>query len=292
MKRVLLLGSTGMLGRAVLNSLMKEESITTITLDRSSEPGFDARNASSVRQALEARMSTGAGFDFVVNTIGLTKVGITRAATSGENQAHSVNVEFPRLLAEVCAEADAHILTIGTDCVFSGREGPYFEDSLADANDVYGVSKRLGEANLPKATIVRSSFVGLQPKEAPPMLLEWLIRQPKGASIHGFTNHLWNGTTSVVLGRMLASMIRYGYFPIGTFHLVPNYEYSKLELLRVIARYFHRGDLRIDAVAASESIDRRLATRFPEVNENLWRLAGQSTPEKIDSSILELSERS
>ena len=37
-------------------------------------------------------------------------------------------------------------IQIGTDCVFSGEVGGYFEDSFQDAKDIYGKTKIGGEA--------------------------------------------------------------------------------------------------------------------------------------------------
>ena len=40
---------------------------------------------------------------------------------------------------------DIRYIQIGTDCVFSGKDGGYVEDSFMDAEDLYGKSKIVGE---------------------------------------------------------------------------------------------------------------------------------------------------
>lgn len=291
MKRVLLLGSTGMLGKAVREALLENPAVSLFELNRETDPGFDAAQPSSAQGQIEIKLSEVGDVDFVINAIGLTKVGIARSPSDAISLAKAINVNFPRHLLEVCAQAGVHVLTVGTDCIFSGSQGPYFEDSIADATDTYGYSKRLGEITSPNSTIVRSSFIGLQSIDASPMLLEWLVRQPRGASLHGYTNHLWNGTTASLLSRILAGMVTRDFCPPGTYHLVPHYQYSKFDLVELITRIFGRQDLEVIPFKTPEAVDRRLGTRFPEINETLWGFVGTEVPRRIDDSILELSER-
>lgn len=291
MTRVLLLGSTGMLGRAVREAFAAHQAIGLVELNRTTSPSFDASDPILARRLIEDKFSEVGGFDFVINAIGLTKVGMAQAGSDASRLAKAVNVEFPRQLVAMCELAGAHVLTIGTDCIFLGDQGEYFEDSPADATDLYGESKRLGEVTSPNSTIIRSSFIGLQAHEASPMLLEWVIRQPEGASVNGYTNHIWNGTTAIVLGRVLAGMVSTRYFPAGTFHLVPNYEYSKLQLIRLIADSFGRHDLEVIPFTPPTAVDRRLGTRCPEISETLWGFVGADVPRKLENSILELAER-
>ena len=65
---------------------------------------------------------------------------------------------------------------ISTDCVFSGEKGSYTESDFADARDVYGKSKALGEVNSPNAITLRTSIIGHELNSAYG-LLEWFLSQ-------------------------------------------------------------------------------------------------------------------
>src|SRR5262245_6865722 len=80
--------------------------------------------------------------DVVVNCIGIAK---QLAAAHDPVPSISVNALFPHRLAELVRAADARLLQVSTDCVFSGRRGAYTEDDEADPVDMYGRTKLLGE---------------------------------------------------------------------------------------------------------------------------------------------------
>ncbi len=65
----------------------------------------------------------------------------------------------PRLLA-MCKVAGARLIHISTDCVFDGTRGMYRESDFADATDLYGRSKYLGELHDPQAVTLRTSIIG------------------------------------------------------------------------------------------------------------------------------------
>lgn len=88
-----------------------------------------------------------------------------------------------------------------TDCVFDGKQGaPYKQDDLPDARDDYGYSKRLGEVALlsRKNTLIpRVSIIGPDQCEHPKGLLGWFLTHPAGSALKGFTDHYWNGITTL-----------------------------------------------------------------------------------------------
>ena len=53
-----------------------------------------------------------------------------------------------------------NLFIFSTDCVFSGKEGNYKETSIPDADDIYGLSKRLGEIEDKNALTLRTSIIG------------------------------------------------------------------------------------------------------------------------------------
>jgi dTDP-4-dehydrorhamnose reductase len=128
----------------------------------------------------------------VVNCLGLTKQRSNDPAAL-----HLANALFPIHLA-TRLHPTQYILHASTDCVFAGVRGGYRIDDPLDATDVYGFSKALGEnvGRWPNATVLRVSVIGPERREGHG-LLAWFLRQPGGRPVSGYTNHRWNGITSL-----------------------------------------------------------------------------------------------
>ena len=101
------------------------------------------------------------------------------------------------------------MIQIATDCVYSGKTGGYNEDSLHDALDAYGKTKSLGEVRSSTFLNIRSSIIGPEINHKV-LLLEWFLKQPKGAVLNGFSNHLWNGVTTLQFAELCLTIIKKG----------------------------------------------------------------------------------
>jgi dTDP-4-dehydrorhamnose reductase len=224
--------------------------------------------------------------DWIVNAIGLIKPHCIEEG--GQRNAIRVNALFPWDLAEVAAAAGARVLQIGTDCVYAGRTGDYDEAAPHDAEDVYGQSKSLGEAEHRAVTNIRCSIVGPEPSAW--SLLEWFLRQPAGATVRGYSDHPWNGVTTLHFAKVCAGIILNGakYELPARFHLIPADTVSKADLLEVFAKAFKRLDVTIERVESQTAVNRVLTTTMPEVSRKCWLLAGYPHPPTIRSMIEEL----
>jgi dTDP-4-dehydrorhamnose reductase len=177
------------------------------------------------------------------------------------------------------------VLQIATDCVFSGREGNYTEFSIKEPLDVYGKTKLAGE-NLETMNI-RCSIIGPDVKSS--SLFEWIRTQPNGATIQGYTDHYWNGVTTKVFAKLLKGIIETNSWQSGTFHFVPKDSVSKFELVSLIAKRLGRSDLKVVEKETGNKVDRTLATNFPDLNQNLWKLAGYSEIPTIEQMVNDIS---
>ena len=88
-----------------------------------------------------------------------------------------------------------------SDGVFRPDVGDRNAVEPGDATDDYGASKCAGERAVLDAggLVIRCSIVGPEVLE-PQSLLGWLLRQE--GEIRGFTNHLWNGITTLEWARV------------------------------------------------------------------------------------------
>ncbi|MBF6606033.1 MAG: sugar nucleotide-binding protein [Chloroflexi bacterium] len=140
-----------------------------------------------------------------------------------------------------------------TDGVFSGERGRYSVDDRPDATDTYGLSKHLGELviHLAHTVVIRTSIVG-----AGGGLLRWLLEQR--SDVPGYTDHFWNGVTTVEWARVCAEMIerRRSQAP-GIVHLTSRQPISKFELLDAAARIFG-SPVRVLPVTSGRPVNRVL----------------------------------
>jgi len=134
--RVLLTGSTGRLGGAFLSLWGKDPEISLVSPGRQE---LDLSEPEHVRSFLRE-----AEFDLLVNPAAIT--GLEECLDHPE-LAQRVNVDAPRVMAEVCLEKSAKLVHFSTDYVFSGEQpGMKTEEDATGAVNVYGVSKCAGES--------------------------------------------------------------------------------------------------------------------------------------------------
>lgn len=141
-----------------------------------------------------------------------------------------INSLFPVILSMICSRYNAKMIHITTDCVYSGKEGEYTENSIPDETNDYGLSKSLGD--LSHCTILRTSIIGeeIYNKRS---LLEW-VRSNKGQEINGFISHFWNGVTCLQLSKIIEEIIAENRYWDGVRHIFSPKPVSKYELLCMI----------------------------------------------------------
>ena len=248
---ITILGSTGMLGSMVAETLDLDFRV----LNR---PEFDAE-----------RFTGGLHGQVVINC-----AGVIKPYCDDVLRAIKVNALFPHYLPE-------GTIQIATDCVYSGKKGQYIETDEHDATDVYGKTKSLGEATHLKN--LRCSIIGPEKKNHL-SLLDWFLAQD---SAKGFTNHFWNGITTLHFARIVQGVIREKMELPSLQHIVPADSVTKSELLKIIARVYKK-NIPVTDIKADVAVNRTLATLNPELNQKLWEVAGYGSPPTIEQMIEEL----
>ena len=169
----------------------------------------------------------------------------------------AVNSLFPRRLSYLCARKGTKLIHISSNAVFSGATGGYREDDVPDPTDLYGVSKLLAETD--KCMVLRTSIIGVE-RCSNKYLLQWAISQ-RGKQVKGFTNHHWNGVTTLALVEAIERIIGGGLYRNGVFHLHSRESMSKCELLRVINDVYGL-ELNIVPGKADQSDNRTLSSMY------------------------------
>jgi dTDP-4-dehydrorhamnose reductase len=284
MADVLVLGATGMLGHVVSATLESDLEVITTARNGEGQLRFDCE-VDDIAACIEKAGNP----PYIVNAIGVIKPHIDESSPTSRQRTIEINSLFPHRLAEAAAQAGSHVIQIATDCVYSGTVGRYSEVAPHDPWDVYGKTKSLGEAPHQNFSNLRCSIIGPE-RGRSTSLWEWVLEQPRNATITGYTNHLWNGITTHAFARICAGIIQTDWRQAGTFHLIPADVTTKAELVTSIARHNNRPDITIEDGVGASPIDRTISTLNPELNAQLWTLGGYVDCPTIDSLVAETAE--
>ena len=173
--------------------------------------------------------------DVIINAIGIT---IRRGVNDHVSNAIYINSYFPHQLANWAGIHNKRLIHFSTDCVFSGSEGSYSEDTNPNALDYYGKTKGLGEVFSKNAITLRSSMIGPELFNKTE-LFEWVINN-KEKEINGFSRVIYSGVTTVYMARLVADLIENHKDLSGIYNIASN-PISKFELLHLINDNFDLG---------------------------------------------------
>jgi dTDP-4-dehydrorhamnose reductase len=237
--RILVLGGSGMLGHKMFQQLRKRFPDTYCTIRGSlSYPDlrpidlfrsghvFEYQDVTDIR-ALENLVQE-CKPDVVINCVGVVK---QRADAKKAIPSLLVNALLPHQLSELCERCNAWLIHFSTDCVFSGNKGNYSEDDVADAYDLYGRTKYLGEVSTRNALTLRTSIIGRELVQAH-SLLEWFLSQ-NHKRVSGYTRALYSGVTTNHLATVVGDLIE-TYPRLCGLYQVTGQVISKFDLLCLI----------------------------------------------------------
>ena len=168
----------------------------------------------------------------IVNCIGVIK---QRPEAMASIPSIAINALLPHRLADLCQRWGGRLIHISTDCVFRGDRGSYSEEDFADATDLYGRTKFLGEVSSGNTLTLRTSFIGRELKHFN-SLLEWLLSQ-NHKKIVGYTQALYSGVTSNYLAELVARIIEQ-HAELSGLYQVTGPTISKFELLGLLRDAF------------------------------------------------------
>lgn len=290
MSRVALVGSTGMLGSTMTRVLEgKFENFIEFNRSGQSVTGNNRTIKLNLLDHYDLHESfKGLDVEYVFNATGLIKQKINENDRADLEAADLINNLFVKKLNTFSVETGIKVIQIGTDCVYSGETGNYSEVEPMNPSDTYSTTKYFGEIASPDAMTLRCSIVGKERVNSI-SLMSWLLSQPPRSKLNGFTNHFWNGLTTLHFSEIVAGIIKSEKFENGVMHLVPKDVVSKYELLKIIALEFGREDLEIQEFATELKVDRSLCTSNPEKNLQLWNAGGYDRLPTIQEMVSDYS---
>lgn len=216
--KVILFGSTGMLGAYIYNVLKQHYNIICITR---SEYDIMKYTWSQLYDILIPLLNEN---DVIINSIGVIP---QKSMNLRENI--KVNSIFPYHINQICKQKNCKYIHITTDCVYSGKKGLY-ENDEHDADTIYGITKSLGEYE--DSTIIRTSIIG-EESYGKKSLLEWIISN-KNKEINGYNNHYWNGVTCLTLAKLIHEIIHENKYWKGVKNVCSEEIVTKLQLCQYI----------------------------------------------------------
>jgi len=236
MIKILIIGGGGMLGHKLLQVLSKDFEIWTTI--RSRIERYEKYNifekARTVENLNVANYNT---LENVIKEISpsiiINAVGVIKQLPDSKNVINTLTVNsiFPHRLAEISKKYNSYLINVSTDCVFNGAKGNYRETDVADAFDLYGRSKNLGEVITENCLTIRTSIIGreLNTKHS---LVEWFLSN-RGHQIKGFVNAIFSGFPTIFLAEIISELIARKNRLEGLYH-VSSDPINKFELLRLL----------------------------------------------------------
>ena len=237
--RVLVLGAGGMLGHTLYRLLAGMPGLELHGTLRRPLPqaacqpaqgslhlGIDALAAPALKAVIDEVTP-----DVVINCVGLIKQ---------LEQAHdpllaiSLNAMLPHQLAQFCSARGIRLIHISTDCVFAGTRGMYPETAKADADDLYGRTKRLGEVTYGGHLTLRMSIIGHALQHGV-SLIDWFLAQR--GQVSGYANAIFSGLPTAEVAHVLGAYILPRPALSGLYHLSAA-PIDKDRLLRLVARQY------------------------------------------------------
>jgi dTDP-4-dehydrorhamnose reductase len=245
--KILIFGGGGMLGHKLIQCWQNKFDVrSTIRTDYTKYQQFEFFDRNRLIESVEVE-----NFQSIEQTIRdvrpnviVNAVGIIKQLPSAKNviKTLQINSIFPHHLAELGEKYGARLITISTDCVFSGTKGNYTEDDITDAQDLYGRSKNLGEVTNENCLTLRTSIIGRELNGAH-SLVEWFLSN-QGKTVKGYVKAIYTGFPTVVFADIIADLIE-NHPNLSGLYQVSSEPINKYDLLKLI-RDAYRADIRIE----------------------------------------------
>ncbi len=235
--KVLIFGGAGMLGHKLVQVLGEHfdvfytlrggfGSVARFEILPQAEciENVDVTSSEAVRDVIEALRP-----DVVINAVGVIK---QKPSASDVITTLETNSIFPQRLASLAAELTFRLITVSTDCVFSGSKGMYSEQDVPNALDLYGQSKHWGEVFGQNCLTLRTSIIGRELASGH-SLIEWFLGN-ENQTVKGFRRAIYSGFPTIVFADIIKRLIT--EFPElhGLYHVSsePINKFDLLELVR------------------------------------------------------------
>lgn len=184
MSKILILGSTGMLGQALVNAAKIRNMNFYGMADSGADFNFDVQNDNVLTKLINDLRP-----DVVINTIAIVSI---EKCESNPVLSYLVNTRPVGIIAKVCNEIGAYFIQVSTDHYFVGdKDKAHSELDRVVLINEYARTKYLAEAltlAYSNSLVLRTNIVGFKGDSKNPTFVEWVIN----AFINRTQIHLFN----------------------------------------------------------------------------------------------------
>ena len=234
--RILILGADGMIGHKIAQSLEDFELILA------SRKSISLKSIGIIKGKMVLHNLITDSLDLLLDSttpdIIINCAGITTRRGVEDNIVNTglLNSELPHKLDSWANLNSKKLIHFSTDCVFSGNRGNYLDNDFADADDIYGKSKALGEVDSLNTLTLRCSMIGRELYNFTE-LFEWL-RKNKNKKIEGYSKAFYSGITTVRMGMILNQILKKNLNLSGIYN-ISSTPISKFDLLIKLSNAFN-----------------------------------------------------
>jgi len=233
-KRILIVGSNGMLGQRLINFFVSQNCSELLACSVENEPVIkktDYAQCDITKRDQVKNVVLNFYPDFIINAAAYTNVD--RSETDRET-AWKINVKGVEYLAEASRVLDAHLIHISSDYIFDGLKGPYSETALPNPVSYYGRTK-LASENVMKIsgtihTILRTNVLFGRAEENRPDFVRWVVQMLRsGQMIRIVTDQINNPTYVGDLVQGINKVIDYrkeGIYNIGGRDFLSRFDFT------------------------------------------------------------------
>lgn len=240
-QNILIFGASGMIGSVITDVLSEKKNLLITGVIRvCKNKQFKNKNIKLINYKYDLfnlkklkKIFNDTKPNFVINCAGITKQKIKN---ENIDKVILINAVLPHILYDLSKIISAKFIQISTDCVFSGDRGNYSENDTADATDLYGKSKALGEIISKHAITLRTSTIGHEFKSKKG-LLEWFLSQ--NVKCEGYEGAIFSGLPTIEFAEVIRDLIIPNKKLNGLFHIASK-PINKYKLLELISKKYRK----------------------------------------------------
>ncbi len=230
MVKVLVLGSTGMIGHQVFNYLKFNSVFELYDISFRKKLQHDSILLDARSEDILVKYIESISPNYIINCVGV----LINSSNRDPENAIFLNSYLPHRLSRLADVINAKLIHTSTDCVFSGEKGTsYIETDEKDGKGVYAKTKGIGEVISDKHLTIRTSAMGPELKSDGEELFHWFMSQ--SGSISGYTKAIWSGVTTLELAKAILWSIENKI--TGLYHITNNDSICKYDLLKLFKKY-------------------------------------------------------
>ncbi|RRD27106.1 dTDP-4-dehydrorhamnose reductase family protein [Fusobacterium canifelinum] len=243
MKKILILGSNGMLGSVLCNYLLKKGyniiGIDRIVIKNEKENykfyQLDLLDFIEVEKIIFQETP-----DIIINTAAIVNLNLCQ---ENYELAKLLHVDLNKKILDLNRKIPFKFIYISTDSVFDGTKSNYTEEDEVMPLNNYAKTKFLGEEEVKKMKdyiVIRTNIYGYSNEQN--SLLKWVYNELNNdKKIFGYENVIFNPVSVYQLTDAISILIQKDFK--GTLNIVSGKPISKFEFLEIIERYLKKKNL-------------------------------------------------